>query len=117
MQKSSLRPGTPKPRLSDLLQRRNQTVAQYSNELGITHEAALEMHCVMHGVVKDVAFPVPDVVTKVEIKLDVKETEKAVEKLVAEKKKEKEKAKPVTKNALVDLTDLVHSGRTSTDEE
>ena len=115
MQKSSLRPGTPKPRLSDLLQRRNQTVAQYSNEFGITHEAALEMHCVMHGVVKDVAFPAPAAVTKVEIKLDVKETEKAVEKLVAEKKKEK--AKPVTKNALVDLTDLVHSGRTSTDEE
>jgi hypothetical protein len=112
MQKTLLRPGTPKPRLSDLLHRRSQTIAQYTSELGISHDVALEMHCVMHGIVKDVSLPasVKDVIV---VQAPAGTREEDLFEPVEEVEKRKKK-KPV-KNALVDLTDLVHGGKPGTD--
>lgn len=103
MQKTKLLPGTTKPKLSDLLQRRGQTLEAYAAELGIKHDTALEMHCVMQGVQKDLVI------------LEKLEPSKPVE--APEKLPEEPAKRRRPKNALVDLTTLVHKGTGGSTED
>ena len=86
--------GAAKPRLSELLHRRGQSVAAFAKELGLKTDESLQMHCTMHGIHKDMVLA-PAVET-VAPKL--------------EKPVQQSKKKPAVKNALVDLTTLVHAG-------
>lgn len=112
MQKTKHSPGSAKPRLTDLLQRRGQTLDTYTTELGIRHDVALEMHCVMHGIEKDLAMPVAEktVAEKIEeiiAKADVKNAPSRTLGVPVKSKR--------AKSALVDLTTLVHQKGSDTE--
>jgi ADP-ribosylglycohydrolase len=93
MQKTpTLRPGQQRPRLSELLRRRSQTLSEYAREALLHTDDAVQMHCLMHGIDKDIDLPKP-----ANVVAPVKQAEETQEKL------EKPTKKSELKNALKDL--------------
>lgn len=65
MQKTpTLRPGQQRPRLSELLRRRSQTLSEFAEEVNLESDEHVQMHCLMHGIDKDVSLPKPEKLAK-----------------------------------------------------
>lgn len=55
MQKTpTLRPGQQRPKLSEILRRRSQTLNDFMVEVNLASDDHVQMHCLMHGIEKDI---------------------------------------------------------------